>query len=46
MMRKSETGIALPAIKTYNKASSFGLNKQRMRSVFVEKVKNEVGEDN
>jgi len=41
-MRKSETGVALPAIRTYQKTTSI-YNKQRKRSVFVERVKQEIG---
>jgi len=37
-MRKSVTGVALPAIRTHQKTTST-YNKQRIGSVFVERVK-------
>lgn len=45
-MQKSQTGVALPAIRTQKKigSSHTNYNKQRLRSVFVERVKQEIGE--
>lgn len=45
-MRKSETGVALPAIRSKNTLINSSFSKGRMRSVFVEKVKQEISEDN
>jgi len=41
-MRKSETGSLLPYIKTQRSSLN---NKQRMKSVFIERVKQEVSQE-
>ena len=45
-MKKSETGVALPLIRSNNKFSNASFNKGRLKSVFVERVKQEISEDN
>ena len=42
IMRKSETGSLLPYIKTQRSSLN---NKQRMKSVFIERAKQEVSQE-
>lgn len=44
-MKKSETGIMLPSIKSNNKFARASIQKGRLRSVFVERVKQEINEE-